>query len=195
MRQPCVSRDHHPALDVPRKIRCFWSSAAPARPHHRVTVANARRDPQEHRYPPTLRNLDCRQREIIRLLRIGRLQHGHPGRHRVMPVVLFVLAGGHPGIIRRHHHQRGIHTRIGGGEKRVRCDVEPDVFHRSQRPRSGESRADGHFERYLLVGGPLRVSAKLGKRFQDFSGGCAGVTRPQRHAGVPGSQRDRFVAA
>ena len=114
-----------------------------ARPHDGVAVADARRHPEQHRDLPALRHLDGRQHEIIRLLRVGRLQHRQPGRHRVTPVVLFVLARGHARVVGGDDDQRAAHAGVSGREQRVGGHVQADVFHRAQRPRPAEGRADG----------------------------------------------------
>ncbi len=86
-----VGRDHHAARDVapeggrPRRER------RPPR-HDRLRVADAGRHPEDHRELPALRELERGEREVVGLLRVGRLEHRQPGRHRVVAVVLLVLA-------------------------------------------------------------------------------------------------------
>ena len=176
---PGVGRDHHPPPDVPLEARRLGRLVGRARLHHGVAVADARRDAEQHRDLPALRNLDGREHEIIRLLRVGRLEHRHAGRDRVTPVVLLVLARSHARIVGGDDDQRAAHAGVGGGEERVGGHVEADVFHRAQRPRPAESRADGDFQRHLLVRRPLGMPAQLGEVLQDFGGGRARDTRPR----------------
>ena len=97
-----------------------------------------------------------REHEIVRFLGIRRLEHRHAGRDRVAPVVLLVLAGGHAGIVGGDDHQPAGDSGVGGGEERVRGDVQADVFHGGQGARAPEGGAERHFERDLFVGRPLR---------------------------------------
>ena len=192
---PGVGRDHHAPPDVPLEARGPGRVGGRARLHHGIAVADARRDPEQDRDPPALRHLDGREHEIISLLRIGRLEHRHAGRDRVTPVVLFVLARRHARIVRGDDDQRAAHAGIGGGKQRIGGHIQADVLHRAQRARSAEGRADGDLQRHFLVRGPLGMAAELGEMLQDFRGGRARVSGPERDAGVPRRQRDGFVAA
>ena len=100
-----------------------------------------------------------------------------------------------PGIIGGNDDQRARHAGVGGGEQRVGGHVQAHVLHGAHRPRAAEGRADGHFQRHLLVGRPLGMAAEFGEGLEDFGRRRAGVTRAQGDAGVPGRQRDGFVAA
>ena len=192
---PGVGRDHHASPDVALEARGPGRFVGRARLHDGVAVADARRDPEQDRDLPALRHLDGREHEIIRLLRVGRFEHRQPGGDRVTPVVLFVLARSHARVIGGDDDQRAAHAGVGGGEERVGGHVEADVFHRAQRPRPAEGRADGHLQRHLLVRRPLGMAAQLGEVLQDFRGRRARVAGPERDARVPRRQRDGFVAA
>ena len=80
-------------------------------------------------------------------------------RDRVTPIVLLILARSHARIIGGDDDQRAADAGVGSREERVGGYVEADVFHRAQRPRPAESRADGDFQRHLLVRRPLGMPA------------------------------------
>ena len=135
------------------------------------------------------------QTRVVTRSRIGRLQHRHSGGDGVAAVVLFVLAGGHAGIVRADDHQPARRAGVGDGEQRVGGHVESDVLHRHQRPAVGEGRADGDFERRLLVGRPLRTAALLVELIENFRRRSTGIPGPEVDAAVEGGHCDGFVAA
>ena len=194
----CRSRiggDHHPPANIPLEACRPGRLGVRAGPHHRIAVAHAGGHPEQHRRPPPLGNLDGGEHEIIRLLRVGRLEHGNPRRHRVTPVVLLVLAGRHARIVRRHDDQRARHARIGRRKQRIGRHIQPHVLHRAQCSRPAKGRADRHLQRHLLVRRPLRMAAVFGEGLQDFSGRRAGIPRAQGHPCMPGGQRDGLIPA
>jgi hypothetical protein len=158
-------------------------------------MTDARGHAEQDRDLPALRQLDGREHEIIRLLRVGRLEHRHPGGHRVTPVVLFVLAGGHARVIGGDDDQRAANPGVRRRKERIGGDVEADVLHRAESARPTEGRADGDFQGDLLVRGPLGMSTQLGEVLQDLRGRRARITGSQGDARVPRGQRDGFVAA
>src|ERR1039458_5965632 len=85
-----VGRDHDASPDVPLETRHLGRAVVLARLHDGVAVADAGGRAVEDRYLPAFRHLDRRPQEIISLLRIRRLEHRHPSRYRVSPVVLLV---------------------------------------------------------------------------------------------------------
>src|ERR1019366_5441262 len=190
-----VGRDHYACPDVPLETRRFGRAVVLARLHDGVAMADAGGRAVENGYLPALRHLNRRPQEIISLLRIGRLEHRHTSRYGVSPVVLLVLAGSHARVIGGDDDERAAHAGVGDREERVGGDVEADVFHSAERARPAESRADGDFQRYLLVRGPLGLATELGEVLEDFGGRGAGVSGPERHARVPRRERDGFVAA
>jgi len=84
---------------------------------------------------------------------------GTPGRNRIAPVVLFVLAGGHARIIGGHHHECAPDTRVRCGEQHIRGNIQAHVLHGDDGPRIPEGSAEGYFRGDLLVWRPLRLAA------------------------------------
>src|SRR6266545_327515 len=162
--------------------------------HDRLPVADAGRHAQEHRQLEPLGELERREREVVGLLRVGRLEHRERRRDGVVPVVLLVLRGGHPGIVRGDDDERAGDAGVRGGEERVGRDVHADVLHRHERPRAAVGRAEPDLERDLLVRGPLRPPAEPREVLEDLGGGGAGVDRPEVHTAVERRGGDRFVA-
>ncbi len=158
-------------------------------------MADPRGDAKQHRDAPALGDFDGRRREIVRLLRVGRLQHRHAGGDGVAPVVLLVLARGHAGVVGRDDDQRGGHAGVRGGEERVGGHVEADVLHRHQRARVAEGGAEGDLHRHLLIRRPLRPAAQFREAFEDLGGRGSRIARAQRDARIAGRQGNRLVAA
>ncbi len=161
-------------------------------PHHGATVANPRGGAKQDGNLPALGNLDGGAQEIVSLLGVGRLEHGHAGGDGVTAVVLFVLAGVHARIIGGNDDQGAGHSGVGDGEERVGGDVQADVFHGGHGARAAKGRADGDLQRDFFVGGPLGAAAQLGKILQDFGRGRAGIAGAEGDARVP-ARRGRWL--
>jgi len=157
-------------------------------------MAGARRHAQQHGLAELLGQREGGAGEVVGLLRIGRLKHEEAGGARVMPVVLFVLARRHAGIIGRDEHQAAGDAGIGGGKQGVGGDIDADMLHRHQRPAAGEGDADADFERDLFVWRPLRLAAQRGEGFEDFGGGSSGIAGAEQDPGIEGGECDGFVA-
>ena len=142
---------------------------------------------------PALGDLDGHQGEVVGLLRVRGLEHGHAGGHGVAAVVLLVLAGGHARIVGGDDHQARLHVRVGGGEQRVGGHVQPDVLHGDQGAGAAEGRPQAHLQGHLLVGRPLGAAAQLVERLQDLSGRRARIARPEPHPGMQGGKCNGLV--
>ena len=158
-------------------------------------MTNPGRGAQQDGHLPSLRNVHGGEQEIVSLLGVGRLQHGHAGGDGVAAVVLFILAGVHSGIIGGNDHQGAGHAGIGDREQRVRGHIQADMFHRGQGARAAERGADGDLQGHLLIGGPLGMAAPLRKTLENLGGRRAGIAGAEGHARVPGGEGDGFVSA
>ena len=195
MRGARVRRNHHAAGNVALELRRARRRRELSRADDRLGMADSGRDAKQHRDAPALGDLDGRRREIVRLLRVRRLQHRHARGDGVVPVVLFVLARSHARVVGRDHDQRAGHAGVRGGEERVGGHVQADVLHRHHRARVTERRAEGDFHRDLLIRRPLRPPAQFREAFQNLGGRRSGIAGAQRDTGIPGRQRNRLVAA
>ena len=139
------------------------------------------------------RQLERGEREVVGLLRVGRLEHRQARGDRVAAVVLLVLARRHARIVGGDDHERARDAGVGGGEERVGGDVQPDVLHRDERARAGERGAEPDLERDLLVRRPLRAAAERRERLEDLGRGRAGIAGAEVDAAVPGRGRHRLV--
>ncbi len=190
-----VGRDHHPGGDVVLEVRLRSRCGGLPWPHHRLGMADAGGQPQDHRDLPALGQIEGEQRVVVGLLRVDGLEHRRRRRAGVVPVVLLVLARRHPRVVRGHDDEPALDVRVGRREQRVRRDVEPDVLHRDQRARAGEGGAQRHLHSDLLVRRPLGMPAELVEVFEDLGRRRAGVAGAEPHAGVEGGEGDRLVAA
>ena len=136
--------------------------------------------------------LEGGQREIVGLLRIGRLEHRHAGRHGVAAIVLLVLTGSHARIVGRDDHQRAGHAAIGGRKEGVGRDVQAHVLHRHQRGRPAKGRTQADFQGHFFVRRPLGPTAQGVKLFEDFGRGRAGISGGQRNAQRRGLPKPRL---
>ena len=75
---------------------------------------------------------------------------------------------------------------IGGGEQRIRRNVDADVLHGGTHARAGRACADAHFDGDLLVDAPFRVHAvHLRKGLKRFSGRRARISHADAAPGLP----------
>ena len=158
-------------------------------------MADARGHAQQNRHLPALGDLDGAHRELVSLLRVRGLEHGHPGSEGVAPVVLLVLARSHPRIVGRNHHQRPVQPDQRHGEQGVGGHIQPDVLHGDQSAGAGKGDTDPHLQRHLFVGRPLRSSTQAFKGFQYLRRGSTRISRAESHPGVEGGHGDRLVTA
>jgi hypothetical protein len=194
MRRLGIGRDHDPHRHVAFEMRLGQGLERRTRTDHGFGVTDARGQPQDDRDLPALRQLQPQPGEVIGLLRVDGFEHRQGGGTRIVPVVLFVLAGGHAGVVGRDHQQTAFDVGIGGGEQRIGGHIQPDVLHGDDGACTGEGAAEADLERDLFVRRPLRATAELVEGFQDLSGRCAGVSRPQPDSGMQCRQRDGIVA-
>ena len=145
-------------------------------PDRSLGVGDAGRRPQENGSVELLRQREGDPRELLCLLRVGGLEHGDLGRHRVMPVVLLVLGGVHFRVVRGDDDEPAPHAGVGRGEDRVRRHVDAHVLHGRKRPRAGHRGPEGDLHRHLFVGGPLRVHPLVpGEVLQDLRARRPGI--------------------
>ena len=158
-------------------------------------MADARRQPQQHRRVELLAQLKRGDRQVFRLLAVAGLQAGNTGELGEGAVVLLVLAGVHRGVVGGDDHQ----ARLDAGHRRVHegvgRDVQADVLHGRQGALARVGRADRHVHGDLFVGRPFGVDVgETREFFEDFGGGGAGVRGGDGDAGLPRPARDGFVA-
>ncbi len=187
--------DHDLALDVAFEMRFARRAGGRSAHDDALGVADAGGDAEQNRNLPLFRHFKRADRQVVGFLRIGRFEHRQPRRHRVIAVVLFVLAGGHAGVVRAQDHQPAVGAGVGHGEKRVGGDVQPDMLHGDQRPGVRKRRTDADFQRHFFVRGPLGVSAQRGEVFENLGGRSTGIADAHLDAAVQTSLRDRLVPA
>ena len=195
MGDPGVSRNHHVAPGIVGEAAGFRLRDPAAPFEDALGVADAGGDPEQHRAAVRFGELKGADQEVIALLRIRRLQHRHPGRDRIAAVVLFILAGGHAGIVGADDHQPAGRAGVGDRKERVGGDVEPDMFHRDQRTAVRKSDADADFESGLFVRSPLGGAALLAEFVEDLRRRRAGITDAEVYAAVESGHRDGLIAA
>ncbi len=193
VRRTGESRDHHARANVVNKLRGPWLREGAGASHHGFGMTHSRGDSQQHRHPPALRDLDSAKRKVISLLRIRRLQHRYRCRDRIAAIVLFILAGGHAGVVGRDNYQSAADSRVSHGEQRICRHVQSDMFHGDYGACAGISHADADLKCHLLVGRPLCLSAQALEPFENLGRRCAGVSRTQLHASVKSGRSNRFI--
>lgn len=98
---------------------------------------------------------------IMAFLAVGRLQHGDVRRAGDHAAVLFILAGMHIGIVRRHDHHPRVHARIGRGIQGIGRHIDAHMLHAAHGARARHGRAEGRFHSHLFVGGPFAVDLRV----------------------------------
>ena len=99
-----------------------------------------------------------------------------------------------PGDIVISNDKTATDTRVGCGKGRVCHNVQTDVLHAAQRACAAQRSAHAHFERDLLIGGPLYIHILIVcAEFGDFGTRSTGVRRNDRNACFIQALRYRFV--
>ena len=123
-----------------------------------------------------LREAEGLLRKVQRFLGVRGLQHGDLGSNGIVPGVLLILGGMHPRIIGHTDYQPGLHPLIGDGKQGVCGHIEAHMLHAAGGPLAPHGGPMGHFQRHLLVGGPLTVDLRILSRFlRDLCTGGAGI--------------------
>ena len=159
---------HDVGTGIPHIFGPAGGEPDPAPVEDALGVADPRGHPEQHRRTEFVRQTEGFDEEVIALLRIGRLEHGDARAHRVAPVVLFVLAGGHAGIVGGDHHHAPRRAGVGDGEEGICRHVEPHVLHGDEAPAVGQGHADAHFEGAFFVGSPFGGAAETGEFVEDL---------------------------
>ena len=162
-----------------------------------LRVRHARRRAEEHGCVKLLGDAVRLAHEVLALLRVGRLDEGDLCVLGVPAVVLLVLGRVTARVVGRDYDEAAVNAEIGGGENGVRGDVQPDVLHRAQRPRTGDARAVCDLHRDLFVRRPFAVYfiPVLRQILEDLRAGRAGVGGTDVHTGLVSAARNGFVAA
>ena len=123
-----------------------------------------------------LREAEGLLRKVQRFLGVRGLQHGDLGSNGIVPGVLLVLGGVHAGIVGHADDHAGVDPRVGDGKQGVGGHVHPHVLHDAGSSLTTHRGSMGHFQRHLLVGGPLAVDLRiLGRFLCDLCTGGAGI--------------------
>ena len=69
------------------------------------------------------------------------------------------------------------------------------MFHGYKRARTGKGDADPNFQRYFLVGRPLRPSTQRFEGLQYLCRWSAGISCTEFHPGVEGGHGNRLITA
>ena len=201
VRRPCVARHHHASADVADEFRDRRSGSGgrhadrEPRQDRGFRMAHPGGHPEKNRNPPALADLERRAQQIVRILRIRRLEHRRRRGLGIAPAVLFILARRHAGIVGHHQNVTAVHARIGHGEENIGRHVEADVLHRANHPRTGERCAQRHFCGHFLIWRPLGFPAEGAEFLEDLRGRRARIARSESHAAMQRRQRHRLVAA
>ena len=163
--------------------------------HQALAVGNPGAHPQQHRRIILLAQLKGALREGVRLRRIRGLQHGHLGRHGIVPGILLVLAGVHGRVVRNAHHQPGGHARVAHGKQRVRRHVQPNVLHGAGAPHPRQACPEGRLHGHLLIGRPFGMNVVvLRQEFRNLRGGGSRIAGNQPDSAVVKPPGHRFVS-
>ena len=123
-----------------------------------------------------LREAEGLLRKVQGLLGVRGLQHGDLSSNGIVPGVLLVLGGEHPRVVGHTDYQPGLHPLIGDGKQGVCGHIEAHMLHAAGGPLTTHRGSMGHFQRHLLVGGPLAVDLRiLGSFLGDLRTGGAGI--------------------
>ena len=194
---PGVGRDHHVLLGLAgERAACGrWPGDVRVVLHHRLGVGDAGGGAQHDRRVELLAELEGEPGQLVGLLAVGGLQHGHLGEAGVVAVVLLVLGAVHARVVGADDHQAAPDAGDGGGEEGVGGHVQADVLHGDQGPHAGVGGAQRHLHGHLLVGRPLGVQVSVAcYGLQDLGAGGARIGGGHGHAGVVGAEGDGFVA-
>ena len=160
-----------------------------------LRVGHAHGGADEERHIEALGKIEGVAGERQGLRGISGIHHGDMSRRRIVMRVLLVLGGIHARIVGRKHHISAADAGIGGGEQRVRSNVDADVLHGGQHARAGRACADAHFNGDLLVDAPFRVHAvHLRKGLKRFSGRRARISHADTATGFPCALGYRLVS-
>ena len=132
---------------------------------------------------------------IMAFLAVGRLQHGDVRRAGDHAAVLFILAGMHIGIVRRHDHQPRVHARIGSGIQGIGRHIDAHMLHAAHGARARHGRAEGRFHSHLFVGGPFAVDFGISSaELRNLRAWRARIAGYHPHAGLIRAARNGLVA-
>ena len=160
-----------------------------------LRVGHAHGGADEERHVEALGKIEGIAGERQGLSGIGGIHHGDVSRRRIVMGVLLVLGGIHAGIVGCKHHIPAADAGIGGGEQRVRRNVDADVLHGGQHARAGRTCADAHLNGDLLVDAPFRVHAvHLRKGLKRFGGRRARISHADAATGLPCALGYRLVS-
>ena len=153
--------------------------------HQTLGVAHAGGGAVQHGGVELLGDLAGQLHEVLALLRIAGLHHGHLGETGIVTVVLLVLGGVAAGVIGSDDDIAAAHAHVGCGEQGVGGHIEAHHLHGGQGAGAGHGGTVSHFGTHLLIGSPLAVDilAVLGQVFQDFGAGRTGVGRADLDTG------------
>ena len=160
-----------------------------------LRVGHAHGGADEERHVEALGKIEGMAGERQGLSGIGGIHHGNMSRRCIVMGVLLVLGGIHAGIVGRKHHIPAADTGIGGGEQRIRRNVDADVLHGGKHARAGRACADAHFDGDLLVDAPFRVHAvHLRKGLKRFGGRRARISHADAATSLPRALGYRLVS-
>ena len=158
-------------------------------------MGDACRGPQEHRRVESFADLEGQLDVPLRLIRVGRLQHGNFGEFRVIPVVLLILRAVQRRVVRRYDHQCPVGARVADREEGIGRHVDPHVLHRDQGLCAGQRGADAHLQGHLFVGGPFGIDSVVsGESLHDLRAGGSRIPGCETHPALVGASGDRLVS-
>ncbi len=133
--------------------------------------------------------------EVLCLLRVGRLEHGHLRHTRHTAGVLFILGGVETWIVGGCKDKSSVCPDVGYGVERVARHVDTDHFHGCHGAHAADGCADGDFHGNLLVGCPLCVDLRVFYDIlTDLGAGSSGVSARHFDAGLIGTAGNRLIA-
>ena len=150
---------------------------------------------EKHRAVEGLGNLIGPHGEGPALGAVGGFQHGELGGAGIVPGVLLVLGGVHPGVVRHADDHAGVDAGVRHGKQRVRRHVQSHVLHAAETALSRETGPKGRLHGHFLVGCPLAVDfVVLGGLLRNLRTGGAGIAGDERASRLVKSPGNRRVA-
>ena len=111
-----------------------------------------------------------------------------------MAGILFVLRRMHTGVVGNSYHHTGVNPGVGSREQRVRRNIQADVFHTAERPRTGYRRTCGNFHSDLFVRRPFAVNIVIFRdALRNFRTRRAGIARSHPQTRFIKTTGDRLV--